>query len=130
MCVLVGIFQKNRTKINHIYYEVWAYVLIEWVKSHDMLLASWRPGKTNNVGSWIKTPKNQRNWWCKFQSESQKISISEVGKRGEKSIFLCLLFSSGPVQWIGRGPSTLERTIYIQLKCWSYPKHPDSRTLK
>lgn len=106
MCVLVGVFQKNRTKINHIYYEAWAYVLIEWVKSHGTLLASWRPRKTSNVSSWIKTPKNQRNWWCKFQSESQKISISEVGKRGK--IYLPLpfvLFRPCSVDW--------KRPIYI-----------------
>lgn len=129
MCVLVGVFQKNRTKINHIYYEAGAYGLIEWVKSHDMLLASWRPGKTSNVSPWIKKPTNQGNWWGKSQSESQRISISEVGEMGK--IYLPLpfvLFRPCSVDWkrpIYTGednPYTIDMLILSKAPSQPHPK--------
>lgn len=60
---------------------------MEAKNSPNLLYASWRPKKAIGIFPiWIWRSEIQVCWWCKFQSEDKKKSMSQISQSGRKKI--------------------------------------------
>lgn len=87
----------------HIYVCVYIYIYISVCKLKTQE-CQW----CNSV--WVQNPENQRNQWCKSQSEVKCPSSTEK-RRGRNSLVLCIVLFSPSTDWMML--TTVGRTIYF-----------------
>ena len=99
VCVCVCVYNKEL-----------AYAVMEAEKSQDLQLASWRPGRGDDVVLvWVQRPEKQESQSCKFQfklePEGRRRPVSQLkdsqAEREQILPYLSLFCSIQPFNWLG-----------------------------